>query len=229
MGKSKKTKLIYIFILMMGISSLVSGISACKDMFNRDGMAEMFAVISDIETYSDSDGEKHYEVYVEYEVEGKRYESILDSYMAGYHVGKEVEIYYDVQNPEIIQSKDDDNFQMIGPIIGLLFILFAGYGLFGENIKNMRKKRLQEKGTRIQAKYVETVYDSETIVNGKSPYYIICEWENPADNKKYIFKSESLWTDPETRILQQNITSFPIYFNEKNMRKYVIDISSVVK
>lgn len=41
--------------------------------------------------------------------------------------------------------------------------------------------------------YVETIVNSSYRVNGRHPYRIICEWNNPLDSKKYIFKSKNIW------------------------------------
>ena len=61
-------------------------------------------------------------------------------------------------------------------------------------------------------------------VNGRHPYRIICEWSNPLDNKKYIFKSKNIWINPEDIIIERDIQQFPVYINRDNMKKYVVDI-----
>ena len=47
---------------------------------------------------------------------------------------------------------------------------------------------------------------------------------DPIDQKKYIYKSVNLWTDPEDIIRQKNIKTFPVYIDRKNKKKYVVDI-----
>ena len=65
-------------------------------------------------------------------------------------------------------------------------------------------------------------------MNQKNPYYIICEWYNQADNKKYIFKSKNIWINPENTIQEKNIKQFPVYIGN-NMKKYVVDIDVLTK
>ena len=90
--------------------------------------------------------------------------------------------------------------------------------------KKILEKRLKENGELIYANYVETVLNTSYRVNGKCPYNIICEWNNPLDGKKYVFKSKNIWTDPESTIEERNIKQFPVYINRDNMKKYAIDI-----
>ncbi len=49
------------------------------------------------------------------------------------------------------------------------------------------------------------------------------------DNKKYIFKSKNIWINPENIIEQRNIKQFPIYIDNSNKKKYVIDIDSLTE
>ena len=94
-------------------------------------------------------------------------------------------------------------------------------------IEDMLKK-LKENGELIYANYVETVLNTSYRVNGKCPYNIICEWNNPLDNNKYIFKSKNIWINPENIIEEKNIKQFPVYI-DNNKKKYTIDIESLTK
>lgn len=42
------------------------------------------------------------------------------------------------------------------------------------------------------------------MVNGRNPYNIICEWNNPLNGEKYKFKSKNIWKNPE-RIIEEKI------------------------
>ena len=75
--------------------------------------------------------------------------------------------------------------------IGLLFVIIGGVGIIVKIIKKNSENWLKANGELIYANYVETVLNTAYSVNQKNPYYIICEWYNQADNKKYIFKSNT--------------------------------------
>ena len=54
-----------------------------------------------------------------------------------------------------------------------------------------------------------------------------CKFRN--DIFKYIFKSKNIWLNPEHIIEERNIKEFPIYLDNKNKKKYVIDIDSLTE
>ena len=75
----------------------------------------------------------------------------------------------------------------------------------------------------IYADYSETTLNGSYQVNGRSPYNIICEWNDPVSNQKYIFRSKNLWLNPDKLIQEKNIRQFPVYIDRSNMKKYVVD------
>ncbi len=50
-------------------------------------------------------------------------------------------------------------------------------------------------------------------------YYMLCEWKNPENNKRYIFKSDNFWNNPQKKIK----SSIDIYINVKCPVFYYID------
>ena len=81
----------------------------------------------------------------------------------------------------------------------------------------------------IYGDYVETRLNTSYSVNNRHPYNIICEWYNVEDGKTYIFKSNNIWMNPENKIEEQNITTFPIYIDLEDKKNYVIDINSLIE
>ncbi len=65
------------------------------------------------------------------------------------------------------------------------------------------------------------------MVNGRSPYNIICEWNNPLNGEKYKFKSKNIWKNPEGIIEEKNIKQFPVYINSQDLSKYAVDIDEL--
>ena len=66
-------------------------------------------VIKDIQEFEelDADGDRtySYEVTVDYKVDGKAYTSVMNDYKNGFEVGKEIDILYDPDDPNVIVSK----------------------------------------------------------------------------------------------------------------------------
>ena len=115
------------------------------------------------------------------------------------------------------------------PGIGVLFAGIGGAGLFVKWRKKKREEKLREDGDVIYGDYVETRLNTSYSVNNRHPYNIICEWYNVEDGKTYIFKSNNMWMNPENKIEEQNITTFPIYIDLEDKKNYMVDIDSLTE
>lgn len=228
MKKNKIENLIWILFFGIGLIFLIIGIIICINVFNYKDKIDTTGVITDITYYSDRDGDRNYNVYVKYEVNGIEYESQLNGYSSNFYEGKEIEIYYEKDNPRKIGVKSIDLIFLMFPGFGIIFSCIGGIGLFVRFKKKNIEKLLRETGSRIDANYIETVINPSYTINGQHPYNIICEWNNPMDNKKYIFRSKNIWVNPESIIEDRNITTFPVYIDMNNKKKYVIDIDGLV-
>ena len=156
--------------------------------------------------------------------DGRTYESELNGYSSSFYEGKKINIYYDKNNPNKIGMKSLDFIFLMFPGFGLIFLSIGGTGLLLKNRNKKLEKSLKENGDVIYADYVETIVNSSYRVNGRHPYRIICEWNNPLDSKKYIFKSKNIWINPENTIIERNIKQFPVYINRNDIKKYFVDI-----
>ena len=224
----KSVKFIWVFFAIFGLIFLgVGGIFVIPNLLNNENKIETTGIISEMTSYRDHDGDTHYNVFVTYEVNGEKIESELNGYMSGFYEGKEIEIYYDKNNPIKIGTKGLDAVMLLFPGMGLLFFLIGACGFANCIKKDKMKKRLKDTGEIIYATYVESNYNRNYSVNGRHPYYITCEWQNPMDNKRYLFKSENIWTNPERIIRDRSITTFPVYINMSNMKEYLVDISII--
>lgn len=147
------------------------------------------------------------------------------SYPPSYSRGEAVEIFYLPSNPE--KAKIDDFFSLWG-----IAVVFGGLGivffLTGTGIIFFiwRKKRSDENlrlyGTKIQAKFMSVEINSSLQVNGRSPWRILAQWQNPATSKVHVFNSNNLWFDPTDFIEGPSIT---VFINRKNLKKYYVDTS----
>ncbi len=225
MKENKLENLLWIIFASIGAIFVIIGLVISGRIFNYDNKVDTVGTITKISSYyNDNKHDRNYEVYVSYIVDGKKYESKLNSYSFNFYEGKEIDIYYDKDNPRKIGVKSLDLVFLIFPGIGLIFLIIGGTGILIKTNKKKLEKYLKENGELIYANYVETVLNTSYRVNGKYPYNIICEWNDTLDNKKYIFKSKNIWINPENLIEENNIEQFPVYINNNNKKKYVIDI-----
>ena len=224
MKENKTENLLWIIFTIIGEIFVVIGLIIVGNVFNYENKESTVGIITEISTYRGNNDDRNYRVYVSYNVDGRTYESELNGYSSSFYEGKEINIYYDKNNPNKIGMKSLDMLFLMFPGFGLIFFAIGGTGLLIKSKNKKLETSLKEKGDVIYADYVETIVNRSYRVNGRHPYQIICEWSNPLDDKKYIFKSKNIWIKPENIIIERNIKQFPIYINRNNMKKYVLDI-----
>ncbi len=229
MKRSRIENLIWIIFAGVGLIFTIIGIIIVSNIFNYENKIDTKGVIKEISSYRNSNGNRNHDIYVSYNIDGKEYESRLNSYSSDFYEGKEIDIYYDKDDPNKIGVKSLDLIFLIFPVIGLIFLVIGGTGILVKLNKKKLERKLKENGELIYANYIETVLNTAYTVNGRHPYNIICEWNNPEDDKKYILKSKNIWVNPENIVEEKNIKTLPVYINLKNKKQYFIDIDSLTE
>ena len=223
MKDNKKETLMWTIFAIIGAIFVTVGLILIGSVFNSANKVETTGIITRISLSRSSENES-YKVYVSYVVKGDEYESILNGYSSSFYEGKEVEIYYDKDNPNKIGMKSLDLLILIVPGIGSIFLIIGGTGILLKVSKKKLENRLKKDGELIYADYDETIINTSYSINRRHPYKIICEWINPVDNEEYMFKSRNIWINPEDIIEERNIKQFPVYIDKNNKKKYVVDI-----
>ncbi len=104
-------------------------------------------------------------------------------------------------------------------------IFFCGIG-FGMLIYKLNKicikKSALEFGDKIYADFQEVIINQSYSVNNRHPYIIICTGKDNVTGQIRTFKSENLWDNPEYIIREKNITTFPVYIDTINRKKYYL-------
>lgn len=221
MKRSKLEHLVWIIFGVLGLTFLVvSNILIRMNFISKENIVKTHATIINI-----SDNQ---EVYVSYLVNSEMYTNKLSSYSSSYHIGKEITIYYDKNDPAKII--DNSIIVLIGVFggIGLIFIIVAGIIIAFKINRSKVIKWLKESGNIVNASYTSIELNTNYTINGRHPYNIICEWYNSSDNKKYIFKSENIWFDPSRTITERNIKTFPVYINPNKIKQYYMDVDMIL-
>ncbi len=229
MKENKLENLVWIIFVGIGLIFVIIGFVMFGSVFDYTNKVDTIGTITKISTYrsssqnSNGNQKESHDVYVSYIVEGKEYESELNGYASNFYEGKEIEIYYDKDNPNKIGMKSLDLLFLLFPGIGLISLVIGVTGILVKINKRKLEKKLKQNGNLIYANYNETVLNTAYQINRQSPYNIICEWSDPLDDRKYIFKSKNIWTNPEKIIKEKNIKQFPVYIDD-NKNKYIVDI-----
>ena len=92
MKKNKTEYFVFGIFALVGTIFVIAGIFwMISGIRFRENAAEVMAVISEIDTYRDSDGDTNHKVYVNYSYDGNTYNDIpLGEYSSGMYEGKEI-------------------------------------------------------------------------------------------------------------------------------------------
>src|SRR5690625_6677027 len=106
--------------------------------------------------------------------------------------------------------------------IGLSFFML-GFSMLIKKTRTIRKvKALKANGQRIQAKVKHIGLNTSHKINGRSPYQIQAQWQNPSASQVHIFKSEYLGVDPPDYVNEEEIT---LVIDRNNPKQYDVDVS----
>jgi Protein of unknown function (DUF3592) len=139
-------------------------------------------------------------------------------------VGSPVAVLYPPGDP---QSAELDSWWqwMISAIFGLggSCALVVGIVLFGRMQRaSRRRSELLMHGTPIQARVVGVELNTSITYNGRSPWRVLCQWQDPADARMYVFASDDIWFDPTEYIPQGAIR---VLIDPANPASYYVDLS----
>ena len=183
------------------------------------------AVISNIDSYRDSDGDTEHHAYVDYSYGGEEYSKVkMSEYSSNMYEGKEIEVYINPDNPWEVTSK---SLVYLGPIIfggigAVFFVIAMAFVGFDTKKKNKIQKIIQN-GTKVYG-IVESGYEDRTYkVNGRSPYKFKCSYEDEYSGQKIICESGRVWEYPDNYIGQQ----VTIYVDRNNKANYYVDLEEL--
>ncbi|ADU73503.1 uncharacterized protein DUF3592 [Acetivibrio thermocellus AD2] len=210
-----------------GLIPILIGVTFFLSHYNFiSNAARTTAVVTDIKSYRDFDGDKHYEVVIKYSVEGEEYYEII-AHSPLMYVGREITVYYDPNKPRHVKTMGfvfDDLF-LVG--IGLVFFII-GISFTASQFKKFRlRKRLLETGRTVYADISEITLNTSYTVNSKHPYVITCKWKDPDTGLFYFFTSDNIWFDPEPIIHEKGITSLPVYIDPENPKNYFVSVKDI--
>ena len=122
---NKKINRLYIAFLIIGITITSIGLyAAIKTLDNSNKVDTIGTITSIVSTSSDIP-----DVYVTYNVDGKRYTSVMRGYSSTFYEGKKIDIYYMKNDPNIIGNKKLELLILLLPFIGLIFLLIGGINI----------------------------------------------------------------------------------------------------
>lgn len=142
-----------------------------------------------------------------------------------YDVGEKIEVLYNPKKPQDAKIKSFSSLWM-----GVLIICIAGAVFFAVGFSffiSEKKKRaligfLKQNGTKIETDFQSVNLNTSVKLNGRNPFQILSQWQNPATSKIHVFASDDIWFDP-TNFIKTNIIT--VIIDKNNPKKYQVDLS----
>jgi hypothetical protein len=151
--------------------------------------------------------------------------STLGSNPPMYHKGQKVEVVYTPAEPHNARIYDFFSLWGIALIFGSaggILVLIGGGIMLATSMKERSDQYLREQGVRINTDFQRVVMNTSLRVNGRHPFQILTQWQNPSTSKIHLFQSKNLWYDPTSHIKNRQIT---VFIERDNPKKYLVDLS----
>jgi hypothetical protein len=82
--------------------------------------------------------------------------------------------------------------------------------------------RLLHEGVPVDADLQGVDTNTSLTVNGRNPFRITAQWQDPATSRVYVFVSHNIWFDPSKYVTGKNIR---VYIAPGNPKRYYVDLS----
>lgn len=157
------------------------------------------------------------------------FSSSVGSSLPIYSKGEKVEVLYSSKNSQ--NAKINDFLSLWSGSIMLLAIgspfVFIGLTfIFAVVLKNRKVNYLRQSGVPIETELLSVELNASFSINGKHPFRILTQWQNPSTSEHLVFVSDNIWFDPSDYMENNKIT---VFVARDNLQKYDVDLSFLPK
>jgi hypothetical protein len=175
------------------------------------------------------DGSTTYRPHVRFEdADGRTVEvsSSASTYPPSYAVGETVRVFYRRGTPD--DAKLDGYFSLWGAAtifagLGTVFTLIGAGFFVAVHVSRKREKELRASGLRITTDFTSVEVNKFVRVNGRHPFRVLTQWQNPATSRIHLFRSENITFDP-TRFIAPGM-QITVFIERGNPKRYFMDVS----
>lgn len=205
------------------VIGLVIGINSTLEKKQFENAPEVVAVVSNIESYRNSNGDISYRTWITYEIDGQSYTENLRYYSSSMRVGVAVTIKYLADDPTSFYYEGSNGTMMIIAYIFsvpffICLIIIIRFGCI-----NYSLIKLKRTGNRRRV-VVVGYYENMTIsINRRFPFCLVC-----LDNltqKHYV--TSKYFIDPFDKYPLQ--TKLSLYLDKENDQIFYIDCNKKQK
>lgn len=210
----------FVFTLI-GVGCLVS-----KNQFMKTAKSTEAKIVDiTIEQYRSSRGKHNsdYDAWVEYYVDGEKYEQKLNEYSSSMYIGQNMEIFYDPENPNKIMRDSyvlEIVFISVGGLLVIVGVIFSTVYIKGKS----RIKRLKSEGEVLNGSITNIYPNDNIIVNGRHPFKLECQVIEPFSGETYLYSSGNINQDV-THLMGETVT---VYVDKNDKSNYYVDTDELL-
>jgi hypothetical protein len=153
----------------------------------------------------------------------------VSSQPPSYAKGEKVDVRYDPASPGNARIDSFLENWFVALVLGILGTVFtaigSGFGIYGW-VQKKKREWLKANGQRIQAKFTGVDLNMSLRVNGRHPWVLTAQWQDPASSLVYTFRSESIWFDPSPYVKAETLD---VLLNAAKPSMYWVDIGFLPK
>ncbi|WP_085901275.1 DUF3592 domain-containing protein [Kiloniella majae] len=157
------------------------------------------------------------------------FQSSTGSNPPAYNRGEKVSVLYNPENPQ--DAKIDGTLSLwLGPLIlGVIGFIFSAFGI-GLSVYFYKKEKLKNyllrHGSHVTARIDSITENTSVRVNGRYPFQITAQWQDPVSGTLHLFKSDNIWFNPTDHIQRDTVT---VLVDQSDPEKYFVDLSFLPK
>lgn len=217
----------YLFLVVGAALMAGAGVSAKNARtFIAESVAAPGSVIDLVRRQSsDSDTYAPVVKFVTQTGEAIEFTSSTSSSPPSYRTGERVEVLYRPLMPHDAKINAFGSLWasslMLGALGAVFFAIGAGIILFA--VYQARKAAdLMKNGKRCLTTVHRVELNEHLRVNGKNPYQVLTQWQNPATGQTRIFRSNNVWFDPSEYLNGRNVM---VFVGRGDPDRYHVDLS----
>lgn len=182
------------------------------------------AVITEIESYRNGEGDRLHRTHISYEIDGTTYDAELGAYTSDWYEGKNIDVLVNKDNPRDVKAAKLSWIFVL--IFGLVGVIFAIVGVI-MSILHIRKKKkekwLRNNGRKILAEVTGGHVCYNYTVNNRHPFQMECRYEDTGYGQVYLFSTNMTWLNPNDYIGSQ----VAVFVDPSDMSRYFVDMDSL--
>lgn len=228
-NKKKKTKqhsasTIFLIFGIAGVGMFLLGTYLLtQGVRTKQNADPVSALITEIDSHRNADGDTQHTVYICYTYNGKTYDNVrLNSWTSGMKKGKTITVYCTPEYPGSPDIPSVDFFMSALLLFMAIIFSLVGFGnIISQSKRNKRQQNIYENGIRIQAKVDAIELDYSLTVNGMHPFIIHCTYKDESTNEMHEFVSSQFWEDPE--MVFPLDSEIDVYVDPNDYSNYYVD------